>query len=684
MWSGITEETKAIALSPARHIWCRAYVATKNVSSWTERQSFADTDLIVSAAVDIGARSGGIQVGGAYCAKLVLRLLDGADIRQTDRIIMRVGFYKSDGTKTQHISLGWFYVDTIKKANGIITVTAYDKMLRASKNYRSSLEYPAKISAVLEEICGKLGVNLADDFVIPEDGNISLKPVKGTDSEGKELYYTMRQVLSFLASAMGGNLFFDVGGHLQLTKFAKVSDVFAADNSIEADISADAYSVAGIVWTIGGVTYSRNDEDTAGIMEFENPLTFYPKETVQHAIEERVTGLSYHDGTILRQGCGWFELGDIVTAYRADGSAADVLITGISYEIKDGGFTEKIYSSALSESQDNFTTGDIPGATEPQSVSGAAQASPAGAITTYEYLSDPSVKLNGTTYTIEKNAAGLISKITDSLGNTLKPTISGEITDIALHNAALWGAVLARGIGKTGALELVMPNMSGITGYFIPETRAVSEKQWRNHIAGGNPIEFSNVSESGHAVHLDKTSYGSYSTLEPNTVYCIFRCSLWIMSSAIVWQPVITKNVTKDDVYYGFDLFSCIDEYCSYGEAAFSAISSDLVSDTPTTSYVVCAYSRSGSATRFFVNASEILKSFDTSAAAAPVTAHSGNYGGKMLLNTTARSNSVPSNNIIGEVDIIMCAFGTAYHTEEQIISNSRWLMQKLYEDWND
>lgn len=47
-------------------------MATKNGNSWTERQRFADTDFIVSAAVDIGARSGGIQVGGAYCAKLVL------------------------------------------------------------------------------------------------------------------------------------------------------------------------------------------------------------------------------------------------------------------------------------------------------------------------------------------------------------------------------------------------------------------------------------------------------------------------------------------------------------------------------------------------------------------------------------------------------------------------------------
>lgn len=371
MWD-ITAETKALALAPVRHVWCRAIFGTRSGNTWTNDRNYYGTDKIVSVAVDIGAKSGGIQVGNAFCGKLTLRLLDGAEVHQNDRIIMRVGFYKPDGSKSEEISLGWYYVDTIKKANGIYTVTAYDKMLRAHKNYNSKLAYPAKMSAVLGEICDSLNVNLSSDFAIPYDGTISEKPAKGTDSDGNTIYYTRRETLSYLASAMGGNFFFDAGGHLQLTRFEAVEDSFAAANSIEADISEDSYSVNGIVWTLGGVTYSRNDEDTDGIMEFENPLTFFPKEPVQHAVEERVTGLNYHEATIRRQGCGWFELGDIVTAYRADGTGAPVLITGLNYSIADGGFVEKIYSSARSSSQDNYTTGDIVGQSVPQSVGGAA------------------------------------------------------------------------------------------------------------------------------------------------------------------------------------------------------------------------------------------------------------------------------------------------------------------------
>ena len=253
MWD-ITAETKALALAPVRHIWCRAIFGARSGNTWTNDRNYYGTDKIVSAVVDIGTKSGGIQVGNAFCGKLTLLLLDGVEIHQSDRIIMRVGFYKADGSRSEEISLGWYYVDTVKKSNGIYTVTAYDKMLRAHKNYNSKLTYPAKMSAVLLELCDLLDVNLASDFAIPYDGTISEKPAKGTDSDGNTIYYTRREMLSYLASAMGGNFFFDAGGHLQLTRFATVEDSFAATNSIEADISDDSYSVNGIVWTLGGVT----------------------------------------------------------------------------------------------------------------------------------------------------------------------------------------------------------------------------------------------------------------------------------------------------------------------------------------------------------------------------------------------------------------------------------------------
>lgn len=654
MWD-ITAETKALALAPVRHIWCRAIFGARSGNTWTNDRNYYGTNKIVSAVVDIGTKSGGIQVGNAFCGKLTLLLLDGVEIHQSDRIIMRVGFYKADGSRSEEISLGWYYVDTVKKSNGIYTVTAYDKMLRAHKNYNSKLTYPAKMSAVLLELCDLLDVNLASDFAIPYDGTISEKPAKGTDSDGNTIYYTRREMLSYLASAMGGNFFFDAGGHLQLTRFATVEDSFAAANSIEADISDDSYSVNGIVWTLGGVTYSRNDEDTNGIMEFENPLTFYPKEPVQHAIEERVTGLNYHEATIKRQGCGWFELGDIVAAYRADGTSAPILVTGLSYSIADGGFTEKIYSSARSSSQDNYTTGDIIGQSVPQSVGGTVQ-NPSGtgsALTEYKYLTDASVKFNGTTYTIEKDAeTGLISKISDSNGNEFEPEISAGITDVAAHNAVFWAVAMCRGISKTAFI------MDGIFGMFTPDTRDIASLRWKNSVAGYADIVLAGASENGEAVHFTASQYGTFACAEPSTVYAIVKSEV-----SKVINCIITKRLSQlsNSEHYGFGLLQFD------GNLYFSSAAYDIQqTNVSCIEYHVYCFTRVDGVTYFYIDGA--------------LVGHVGNcmtgqYANMMYLNNEYLGSTRLDAPTI--CDFVMCAFGSQYHDEATVRNNSAYLMKK-------
>ena len=73
----------------------------------------------------------------------------------------------------------------------------------------------------------------------------------------------------------------------------------------------------------------------------------------------------------------------------------------------------------------------------------------AGALAEYQYLTDTSVKLNGVTYTAEKDAeTGLISRISDSYNHEFKPSISPGITDVALHNAVFWALAMCRGLGE--------------------------------------------------------------------------------------------------------------------------------------------------------------------------------------------------------------------------------------------
>ena len=294
----IDETYKMLALAPSRRIYCRAVFGTKNGGQWTDSRTYRENDYIISASIDIGAKSGGLEIGRAYCAKLTLRLACGASVSQSDQVKIGVGFLGADGTVSKWVQLGVFYVDTVKKSDNIITITAYDRMLRAQKFYTSSLTYPCKMSDMLGEICGQMGIVTVGGFALPIDPVILRMPVKGQDSDGNTVLYTRREVLSYIASACAGNFFFNGDGQLDLTDFSAVSENMAAENSISAEISDETFTVSGVAWIDNGISHSRYDEDTTGLMEFENPLPFQSKPPLLDFIDGKLTALSYSNGEV--------------------------------------------------------------------------------------------------------------------------------------------------------------------------------------------------------------------------------------------------------------------------------------------------------------------------------------------------------------------------------------------------
>lgn len=668
----VADDVKALALAPARHIYCRAIIGSRKEGSWENDRNYYDTDHIISAKIDIGASSGGLTIGAAYSAKLTLRLMGNADIRQTDRIIMRVGFYKPDGTKAERIGLGWFYVDKISKKDNITTVTAYDKMLRGAKNYNpSALTFPCRLSELLADVCGKMNIVMRDDVAIPYDALLNEPPIKGEDNEGKPLYYTRREILGYIGSMMGGNWFLDAGGHLAFTQFKPVSGSFVAENSISAEISPDAYTVSGVTWNINGVSYSRFDEDTTGMLEFKNPLSADAKEPVMGAVEKRLLGLTYHNAVIERQGCGWYELGDIVTAERKDKSNAPVLITGISYAIENGGFREKIYSSALTDSQSNYTTGDVTGQTVPQSVAQQSSSSSSGAaLTEYEYLTDLSVKYNGITYTAEKDAeTGLISRISDSNGNAFKPKINSGITDTAFHNAVFMAVAMHSGFGS----PTIMPVRTGLVGYFDYKWQC-TPALWTNRIGGDNILITGRAVVDSECLKMPNLTRGIFSGMPYQgngdfVLYAVMKTEYdstvnqhdCIIGSSYAdaagrWRTLSTDGYSTD---YHFR--------CWFSDTFGGGIGGELSSGGAVTSYenysVIALVQTSGNL-RLYIDG---IPSLDNPA----VNARYGDYWG---LNCLADNmGGVRSYSNVATF-FKMFAIGRVPHTAAQIAENSAWL----------
>ena len=111
-------------------------------------------------------------------------------------------------------------------------------------------------------------------------------------------------------------------------------------------------------------------------------------------------------------------------------------------------------------------------------------------LTGYEYLSDDSVKFNGVTYTVERDSAtGLISKITDSGGNSFAPTINSGIADVTLHNAVFWAVAMCRGISSVKlpqpVVELTFENSLANTGTGNYPVTSSGQMDYTTGITGG-------------------------------------------------------------------------------------------------------------------------------------------------------------------------------------------------------
>ncbi len=555
------------------------------------------------------------------------------------------------------VKLGTFYVDEAVTRNGVTAVKAYDMMSRLDKRVRwidtsraTAPTFPCKMQAVLNYLCARAG--FTTDFVC-EDITIEKAP------DG----YTARELISYIAASHGRNARFSPGEVLKFSAYEEVEKTVQYGRCYSLDIAGGSgYTVRGILFQRGGDdkiyidgTASEYDETADGIV-----TAFDPFATVGIAeyAWNRLGGLNYSAVSLEMPAENILEPGDVFTVVDVDGSQKKAIVMEQELSLScTGGFVEKISCTAESKAQ-NRNSENRQEATEKQVAAGATSA----VLTEYQYLTDLSAKCNGITYAVEKDAeTGLISKISDSNGNSLEPEISAGITDVALHNAAFFAVAMCRGLGKPKFV------MDGIFGMFTPDTRDIANSRWRNSVSGYNDITLSGGSENGSAVRFDVREYGSLVCDEPNTVYAIVRAD-YKSADGVTWFPLITKHLSIDSKYYGFDVFSLFDQESDYNTIAFSAVARDIPSSVDSSGFhIVCCTRDSG----------KISLYIDSVLVGTQNGIYTGNYGGNMLLNFSNRGGKIPGNHELTSTDIVLCAFGSQYHDEATVRNNSAYLMKK-------
>lgn len=217
---------------------------------------------------------------------------------------------------TDWIPFGTFYIDTRETAaNGLMTITAYDRMLAAEQSFPSSAGSMTMSAAV---------AYIADAIGVEADSRNQIAPYSIDSPVG---LYTMREVLCGIAAASGGNFIITENNKLRLVRIASPTVV---DNTRVAslDILSDTK-------TIGKVTLYPDSEVqyTSGTSGYEIQADcIYATQEICDYVKNLLNGvtyLPYSAGTAILNPA--IELGDSVKPNgNASILASAVFTVGVS------------------------------------------------------------------------------------------------------------------------------------------------------------------------------------------------------------------------------------------------------------------------------------------------------------------------------------------------------------------
>ena len=256
----------------------------------------------------------------------------------------------NSGSGIDYIKIGTFTI-TKQESDGEYTkYTGYDAMYKADKGYFSELSYPTTDKAILEEICLKLGINLAT-------------PITTTHSiEEKPQGYTMREMIGYMAMLQGSNAVINSDGNLALKWYTDSGYVLNGHQYYQQGVTFTTSKD----FTIQKLTCNNTksgDKETSTItsgsgatgLSFANP---FMTQTNLDEVFNKIGGFTFRPITVKFVGDWRIEVGDII-AVNKDGKDYKVPVMQIVHEC-DGGLMDSITSIGQSDTENsNVASGPI-------------------------------------------------------------------------------------------------------------------------------------------------------------------------------------------------------------------------------------------------------------------------------------------------------------------------------------
>lgn len=197
-----------------------------------------------------------------------------SNIIQTDDGYVLAESYSS---YSDWLPFGTFYIDTRSTdASGWMTITAYDRMLAAERDFPSSAG-SMTMSAAVAYIANQLGISV--------DSRNAIAPYNIDSPVG---VYTMREVLCGIAAASGGNFVITENNKLRLIRLASPSST--------DDVPVMSCDVLGDTVTIGKVTlYPDSDTQySSGTSGYEvQSDCIYATQVICDYVKNLLNGVTY-------------------------------------------------------------------------------------------------------------------------------------------------------------------------------------------------------------------------------------------------------------------------------------------------------------------------------------------------------------------------------------------------------
>ena len=254
------------------------------------------------------------------------------------------------GTEIKYIKLGIFTVTKQTSDGEYTSYEAYDRMYKADMPYFSDMAFPSTDKAILNEICGKLGISLATNIVTAH--TITDKP------QG----YTYRETIGYMAMLQGCNAVINSDGNLEIKWYKDSGYVLDGHKYYQQGVTFTTSKDFIIQKLTCNNTKSGSTEqsqitagDGATGLTFANP---FMTQTILDEVYKKIGGFQFRALTVKFVGDYRLEVGDIITVNKG-GVDYKVPIMQITHEC-DGGLMDTVASIGQSDTENsNIASGPI-------------------------------------------------------------------------------------------------------------------------------------------------------------------------------------------------------------------------------------------------------------------------------------------------------------------------------------